>query len=296
MFHFELPASGRKPEVGQHITMSSLYQGERCEGTYTVIDKKPDGSVTVAVKKTNRNGLADLLHAGARDFQYEGCAGLPLPRHPKMLLLCGGIGVTPALALLRNKRAQYPDSDLHIVLSVETLADLPFLSELMQCHLQDERIRIDVFLTRATLRRQQAPYHQGRLNADALRAICPDLADRSAHIYGSAVFSQAVRAMLREASAAVEREEEQSQRGVVSAGGQGIPHNGQTTLLELMEEARLPVKSRCRIGVCGTCRVQLRAGRVKEEDSILSQSDRDQGIVLACCSIPQGDVAVEFVA
>lgn len=293
LFHFELP--GAKPDIGQHITLSGFNQGYHCEGTYTVIDRQVDGSVTVAVKHTRRGGLADLLHAGVRELQYEGYAGLALPRGKKMLLICGGIGVTPALALLRRKAQHYPDSELHIILSAETLADLPFLAELLQYHIEDNHIRLDIFLTRQTLNRQHAPFHQGRLSAEALHKLCPDLNDHAVHIYGSNAFSGAVKSMvnaLREAKSS-----QPNCAGLLVVGEREIRHDGQTSVLDLLEKAALPIKSRCRMGICGTCRVKLRSGHVaSDDDSILSQIDKDQGIVLACCSIPQGDASIELMA
>ena len=52
----------------------------------------------------------------------------------------------------------------------------------------------------------------------------------------------------------------------------------------------------CRVGGCGTCKCKLTSGKVKELTEtgyLLSAEELDQGYVLACQSIPQGDVHVE---
>jgi NAD(P)H-flavin reductase/ferredoxin len=52
----------------------------------------------------------------------------------------------------------------------------------------------------------------------------------------------------------------------------------------------------CRVGGCGTCKCKLTSGKVKELTEtgyLLTAEELDQGYVLACQSIPQGDVHVE---
>lgn len=53
----------------------------------------------------------------------------------------------------------------------------------------------------------------------------------------------------------------------------------------------------CRVGACASCKCQLRAGQVRElTDSsyVLSAAERAAGYILACQSVPQGDIRVSL--
>jgi len=53
----------------------------------------------------------------------------------------------------------------------------------------------------------------------------------------------------------------------------------------------------CRVGACASCTCQLRADRVRElTDSsyVLSAAERAAGYILACQSVPQGDIRVSL--
>ena len=73
----------------------------------------------------------------------------------------------------------------------------------------------------------------------------------------------------------------------------GVAHVGAAsparTLLENIEALRLPIRSACRRGRCGSCRVTLLAGQLHPEFQLL----RD-GQVLSCSSRLDGDAHVEL--
>ena len=51
----------------------------------------------------------------------------------------------------------------------------------------------------------------------------------------------------------------------------------------------------CRGGGCGVCKVQVKAGSVTMRPhgcNTLTESERSQGIVLACCAEPQSDIII----
>ena len=54
----------------------------------------------------------------------------------------------------------------------------------------------------------------------------------------------------------------------------------------------------CQSGNCGACKCRLVAGQVRElafSDEALSQSEREQGLILACRSRVHGDVTIKIV-
>ncbi|GAA4960860.1 PDR/VanB family oxidoreductase [Kineococcus glutinatus] len=63
----------------------------------------------------------------------------------------------------------------------------------------------------------------------------------------------------------------------------GVPSG--TSLLQALEEAGVAVPNRCRQGVCGECRLGVRAGRVEHRDLYLGPAERGAGdSVMACVS------------
>jgi NAD(P)H-flavin reductase/ferredoxin len=71
---------------------------------------------------------------------------------------------------------------------------------------------------------------------------------------------------------------------------------GRETLLQAALNQGIPFPHDCRAGGCGTCKCRLLKGKVKEltdKSYILSAEELRDNYVLACQSIPQGDIEVD---
>ncbi|HVU05949.1 MAG TPA: fatty acid desaturase [Polyangiaceae bacterium] len=82
----------------------------------------------------------------------------------------------------------------------------------------------------------------------------------------------------------------------VRVNGQAIPVEPKETVLQAALRAGIDFPNSCRVGGCGTCRCKLASGRVKELTEtgyLLTSEEIDQGFILACQSVPRGDVSVE---
>jgi ferredoxin len=82
--------------------------------------------------------------------------------------------------------------------------------------------------------------------------------------------------------------------------GKSISGSGAVTLLELARKIGVKLTSDCEAGICGSCRCKVTSGEWRvaanaadPERSVLSQSEKDEGYVLACSTSPIGDVCVE---
>jgi ferredoxin-NADP reductase/ferredoxin len=77
--------------------------------------------------------------------------------------------------------------------------------------------------------------------------------------------------------------------------GQSVPTDGSTTLLELAEQEGISIRSACRAGACGACKVLTRQGKVRYETppTALSAADQEAGYVLACVAQPIDQLVVE---
>lgn len=89
-----------------------------------------------------------------------------------------------------------------------------------------------------------------------------------------------------------------SRKGPVTAHINAVPVtvNPKETLLQAALRQGIDFPHSCRVGGCATCKCKLLSGKVKEltqTSYILSDDDLDQGYILACQAVPQGDVRIE---
>ncbi len=78
--------------------------------------------------------------------------------------------------------------------------------------------------------------------------------------------------------------------------GRSISVAPRETLLQAALREGIPFPHGCRVGGCASCRCRLVEGRVRELTEtayLLSDQELEQGFILACQSVPSGDVGVE---
>ncbi|WP_234054172.1 MULTISPECIES: 2Fe-2S iron-sulfur cluster-binding protein [unclassified Xanthobacter] len=66
------------------------------------------------------------------------------------------------------------------------------------------------------------------------------------------------------------------------------------SILEILDDYGVPLRSGCRSGICGGCRIRIVGGECRvEADSSLNNAERANGYALACCVFPiSGDVVI----
>lgn len=200
---------------------------------------------------------------------------------PHAVLIAGGIGITPLLAMARRLTAIGRPWTLHY--AARTRAQMAFVDEL--------RALADRAGARLELRRD----HEGDPPLD-LPAIVAGLPE-GAHLYacGPAGLLDAFEA----ATAALPRERVHLERFAAAqapdtAGGYAVTlarsgrrvavPPGQTLLDALIAEGLEPLHS-CRSGVCGTCEVRVLRGTPDHRDLVLSDAQKAAGDrMMICCS------------
>ncbi|WAC44056.1 2Fe-2S iron-sulfur cluster binding domain-containing protein [Pseudomonas sp. SL4(2022)] len=81
-----------------------------------------------------------------------------------------------------------------------------------------------------------------------------------------------------------------------SINGRPISVQPKETLLQAALRQGVAFPHSCRVGGCASCKCRLLAGQVRELTEtgyILTDEELDQGYILACQSVPKGDVCIE---
>jgi glycine betaine catabolism B len=67
------------------------------------------------------------------------------------------------------------------------------------------------------------------------------------------------------------------------------------SILELAEQEGVPIRSACRVGACGACKVLARQGKVRYDSppNALTSADQQAGYLLACVAYPVDQLVIE---
>ena len=120
---------------GQYLTVVVPVEGKLVSRCYSIcsapdeprhleISVRRQGLVSAALHESVRSGGAIAARKPAGKFVYPSDSRRPI------VLLGGGVGITPLLAMLRHAAAADPGREVTLLLSVRTGAQIPFRAEL----------------------------------------------------------------------------------------------------------------------------------------------------------------------
>ncbi|MFC5663307.1 PDR/VanB family oxidoreductase [Kitasatospora misakiensis] len=220
--------------------------------------------------------IHDTVHPGTRLSARRPRNGFAFCAESAVLLLAGGIGITPLLPMARE--AQRIGLDWHLVHTGRSADTLPFADEVRALDPARVHLRTD-------------EEHGGPPTGAELLAHAP----RGAAVYccGPAPMLAAVQHAL-DASPAVGLHFERFGAAPVTGGapftvrlgadGPELPVPADRSALDVLREARPDLAYSCRQGFCGTCEVRLLAGTPDHRDRRLTPERRAAGAVLPCVS------------
>ncbi len=257
------------------------------------VSTHPNGRVSRHLRDHARPGMIVGL------TQAQGEFVLPEPRPERVLLISGGSGITPVMAMLRTLCDEGFAGEVGFLnyfrSALTALYERP-LRRLAQDH---GRLRVARGFTRA--RGSQLP---GRFSREHLPAVISDHAGAATFVCGPPALIDAVRAVWASdglPEPAVESFtppalsfDTDAATGVVrfTASGPVLANSG-LPLLEQAEDAGLTPEHGCRMGICNTCSARKTTGTVRNVISgALSSAGEEQ--IRICVSVPVGDVALEI--
>lgn len=320
---FDLPAELRAAYAftpGQHLTLRQVIDGQEQRRSYSLCGTP--GSLQIGIRRVPGGRFSEWLHAGLKAGDHIDVMPpqgrftfTPQPaarRH--LLLIAGGAGITPILAILRALLTHEPGSRATLIYGNRSVASTMFkdaLEDLKNQHLA--RLALHPVFSREPV---ESPLASGRIDRDKLALFLRTLLDvrdiDAAYVCGPHGLNDAAEAALREAGLAAERihierfgvpdaaaeprsaaprpgDAAQCQASIVRDGLTRVVPFAESdgNLLQAAQRAGLDLPYSCQSGVCGTCRARLQAGEVRmDRNYALEPADVAAGFVLTCQAHP----------
>lgn len=314
---FRLPGAGG----GTVLRNYSVSCGPGTAGHYRITVKReaaPEAGLPDGVGSCHLHDLVEagdvLIAEGPRgDFVLDEASRRPV------VLLSGGVGLTPLVAMLHALAGG--DRRVHFIHACDS-GDVHALQDEVQ-GLAALRPGIDVhFCYRFPTERDRASgrfHSEGVVSRELLQKLLP-LDDYDFYLCGPPAFMKAVYTTLRGlgvpehriayeffgpatvlepeplAPAPVAEPPPAAQGGMTvefrKSGLKAVWDGNVPSLLDFAEEQGLSPEFSCRAGICGTCRTSLVSGEVTYiEEPLPELAD---GEVLLCCSRPKGPVVLDL--
>lgn len=333
-FRFVLPNGGPLPfqhQAGQYLVLSLQIEGKKVNRTYTISSPPTRADYCEITVKREENGyvsrhLHEMIHEGdiihvsapAGRFVFNGTQA------KSIVLIAGGVGITPLMAILRDLTDRKWKGDIFFIYSAKSRSDIIFQKELDDLRTRFSNVRVHVTLSRA----DDADWtgHKGRVSGPFLGTCVPNLKDHPVYICGPQAMMTPTIQLLRDlgvpadnikseefitakkaelgstaeagASPAPAVYETMTDDGepvlTLARSGKSLPLDSGKVLLEIAEDAGVNLDYECRSGICGRCKQRLLSGRVTmETQDALTEDEKAKNIILMCQARAAGPVTVD---
>ncbi|MBR9885776.1 MAG: hybrid-cluster NAD(P)-dependent oxidoreductase, partial [Oceanospirillales bacterium] len=288
-------------------------------------------SFSITVKRVRGGLVSNWLHDNMEEgmeLAVHGPVGvfnsIDFPAK-KVLFLSGGVGITPVMSMARWSFDTNADVDMVFVHSARTPRDLIFQRELETMSSRISNFHLHLICERIESGQSWSGY-RGYLDIAKMQMIAPDFMEREVFCCGPTPYMKAVKHLLEQAGfdmsryheesfgATPEPIEEQAVQDAESAAEEAealLPSDlfqvsfaktGKSaqiapgeTVHAAAAKVGLHIPKACGMGICGTCKVRRIEGEVEmSHNGGITDEDVAEGYILTCCSIPQGDVVVEY--
>ncbi|MFI7600448.1 2Fe-2S iron-sulfur cluster-binding protein [Actinoplanes sp. NPDC049681] len=289
---------------GQYLTVRVPGGGGTVARCYSLSSSPhTDADLKITVKRVRdgqaSNWICDHVRAGAElDLAPPAGTFTPSSLDDDLLLLAGGSGITPVMAIIKSVLA-HGRGRLALVYANRDAASVIFGAELAALgDRHPERLTVTHWLDD----------ERGAPRGADLAPLLSPYAEREAFVCGPEPFVVVAREALGRAGVPedrirVERFESalpatQDATAEVTLDGQThrLPWPAGTRLLDLIISAGLNPPFSCRQGNCGACACRLLAGEVElVHNEVLEEEDFADGYILACQAVARsGTVAVTY--
>lgn len=312
--------------AGQYVKIDLPVAVESIERSYSIssgpgerdfleiaVKHEPEGLGSTFLHEELEAGMALRLSGPFGEFT---CAPERDLAAGSLLLIAGGVGITPLMSVLATAADANHAGPVVLLAGFRTEEEIAFERELTALQDRLPGLDLSIFVTRPGAR---WPGRRGRIDLDALR---PHVANVSrVHLCGPAAMMQDIIGLLttlgvaREAihtEAFVSERSKQTRRerahavalaaqnaGVdhftigVQDGDEVLPCQPGQTILDAANAAHVPFPQSCGEGACGTCRVRVLSGSYETDTrGMFSAEELAAGWRLACQTLPTEDVLI----
>ena len=307
-------------EPGQFLTLSVPSEGKQVKRSYSIASSPCcHGWCDLTVKHESGGIVSGYLHEHVQEGDLLDASG-PYGRFTfrgvesdSVVLLGGGVGITPLMSSIRYLTDQSWNGRIDLVYACKDLENVIFRDELNQLARRHPNLHVSIVLSDESSAAWTGP--RGFITAELLGQI-PQIRSRRIHLCGPPVMMDAVRKELGKLGidpASVHSELFLSPSRTVPPGpevsagdtatavtcsfersGKKAPLAAGQTVLEAAEEVGVPIEYACRQGYCGLCKIKLLSGEVTMDvDDSLTPLDRSSGVILACQAKASADISVD---
>lgn len=275
----QLPSWRPGAHLDIHLPSGRVRQYSLCgdptrHDTYRIAVRRiPDGGGGSAEVHDMLPVGATVLTNGPRNAFPLTMPGYGSPTQ-RLRFIAGGIGITPILPMLGY--AEDFGVDWSMVYVGRSLESLPFLDDVAR------------FGSRVEIRTDDV---HGLPTAPQLLGDCPD--GTAVYACGPAPMLTAIRVGLAgrdnvelhfERFAAPPVLDGEEFTVSIGSTGETLRVGADETLLSALRRAGVSASYSCQQGFCGTCRTRVLSGRVDHRDTLLTDPERADGLMLVCIS------------
>ena len=255
----------------------------------------PTGFVSKFLRDQARPGMIVTLS------QADGSFALPEQRPGRVLLISGGSGITPVMAMLRTLCDEGYTGRITFLHYSNAAKDLIYAAELAGIAARYPNVE----LLRAFTESEQCGELQGLFQREQLATAVPDYAEATTFLCGPPGMMKAVQKVWAEdgigerlhlenfTAAAPAIDSANAEGDVRFARSERLAANNGATLLDQAEAAGLRPEAGCRMGICHTCTCRKLSGQVRDTRTGQLSDSGDEDIQI-CVSVPVGTVTLDL--
>ncbi|WP_417553585.1 FAD-binding oxidoreductase [Marinomonas fungiae] len=314
---------------GQFVTLELDIAEERVMRSYTIasspsipysfsitVKRVPGGVVSNWLHDNLKSGDQIAVHGPVGNFN---CMDFPAD---KVLLLSGGVGITPVMSMARWWFNTDSEVDMVFAHSARSPRDIIYAKELEYMSTRIDNFKMHLICEQTNIGEVWGGY-RGYLNAHMLQLLAPDFMEREVFCCGPDPYMKAVRTTLQELGYDMSRYHEESfgatpvkdvERAEKHADLAELEDQEPKELvmlripeMEVMQQVQLDVilneaaaeagvniPKACGLGICGSCRVKVVNGQYEmNHNGGITQDEIDEGYVLSCCTRVKSDIEIE---
>lgn len=214
-----------------------------------------------------------------------------------IVLIAGGIGITPLRAMIQSvmKQRGINASKVYLFYACRFEEQLTYHSEFLHYRNNFPGFYYIPILSRPNENWQG---ETGRINADLLLSKIENPLDSDFFLCAGNALMEAITEQLQRSGIKENRIHFES-FGVSVAVSSGnkysikfddreLEFEGAPTLFHALEDSEYPLTGDCRTGTCGSCKIRIKSGQVKY--LIKPEVELLQGEILPCCCVPTEDL------